>query len=208
MFGVNPVCNFPYESFSFGIMGEFSIRSQYLVTMSYEKSHWKEDQSLTGKMDVAGNTASGGVSLYLYRSFEIETFDLGTGYRFYRGALKGVSGTVGLSFVRANYSVNTVFTDTLFDVTENRMFIDHGTRVLPFAALSYKYQVTRFIALGLQARFRYEEKPTSYIDGMSFTDGPTLHDKDSEMGYFKYTFRGIELHANLLFTFKIREVEE
>jgi hypothetical protein len=43
---------------------------------------------------------------------------------------------------------------------------------------------------------------------MSFTDGPTLHDKDSEMGYFKYTFRGIELHANLLFTFKIREVEE
>jgi hypothetical protein len=208
MFGVNPVFNFPYESFTFGIMGEFSMRSQYLVTMSYEKSHWKEDQSFTGRVNVGGYNTGGGISLQLNRSLDLTTFDVGTGFRFHKGVLKGISGTVGLSFVSGNYCINTDFTDTLFDVTEKKNYFDDGMKILPFIAVAYRYQILPFVALGVQARFRYQEKPESFFTGFNFysvPEEPSSVDNEEE---FRYTFRGIELHANLLFTFKIREVEE
>jgi hypothetical protein len=209
MFGMYPVCNFPYESFSGGIVGEFVIRGNYLVTLSYEKSKWEENQSLKGGRSIGDNKSSTGVSLILKRSLELSTFDIGTGYRMSRGMLRGLSGTAGLSFVGGDFTVATDFKDSLFDVTEKKEFKDEGVKIIPYAALAYLYQFTPFLALGAQARFRYQKRPESFYYGMTLPQFTTPGNPESiDDEEFRYQFRGVEFHINLLFTLRIREVEE
>lgn len=209
MFGMNPIFNFPYESFSGGIMVEFVTRSQLFVTLSYEKSKWDDNQWHAGRSSLVNNTNPDGVSLTIKRSLELSTFDIGTGYRISRGVLRGVSGAAGLSFIRGNYHIATDFTDTLFDIVEKKKLKDEGVKILPYAALAYMYQLTPFIALGAQTRFRYQKKPESFFYGMTLPqfntpeDPASLDDKD-----FRFKFRGIEFHINLLFTLRPKEVKE
>jgi hypothetical protein len=137
------------------------------------------------------------------------TFDIGTGYRWSKGVLKGFAGNVGFSFIGATYSISSRFTDSLFDVTEQRNFSDDGIKVVPFAAISYLYQITPVLAVGTQARFWYQGESKSFTD-IGYGDvfyynynKNVMNDKD-----FKYNFRSAELHLNLIVTFRLKEVEE
>lgn len=208
MFGMNPTFNFPYEAFSAGVMGELVLRGQYLVNLSYEKSKWEEDQSHAGRNSLIDNTNNNGVSLILKRSLELSTFDIGTGYRISRGILRGVSGTAGVSFIRGNYHITTDFTDTLFDIVEKKKLKDEGVKILPYAALAYMYQLTPFIVLGAQTRFRYQKKPERFYYGMTLPQFNTPEDQESiDDEDFRFKLRGIEFHINLLFTLRLKEVK-
>jgi hypothetical protein len=209
MFGMNPQCNFRYETYSAGVMFEYAQHENYLFVLSYEKSKWKEHNSYTGRSVVDGNKSSGGVSLQFDRTFNMGTFDIGTGYRWSKGVLKGFAGNVGFSFIGATYSISSRFTDSLFDVTEQRNFSDDGIKVVPFAAISYLYQITPVLAVGTQARFWYQGESKSFTD-IGYGDvfyynynKNVMNDKD-----FKYNFRSAELHLNLIVTFRLKEVEE
>lgn len=209
MFGIHPQCNFRYETYSAGAMFEYAQHENYLFVLSYEKSIWKDHQSYTGRSVIDENKSSGGVSLQFDRKFDMGTFDIGTGYRWSNGVLNGIAGTIGFSFIGATYSISSRFADSLFDVTEQREFKDDGVKVLPFAAISYLYKITPMLAIGTQARFRYQGKSKKFTEieyGDSFYynyNKNVMDDKD-----FKYNFRSAELHLNLIVTFRLKEVEE
>jgi hypothetical protein len=209
MFGINPQCNFRYETYSAGVLFEYAQNENYLFVLSYERSKWKEHHSYTGRSVIDENKSSGGVSLQFDRTFEMGTFDIGTGYRWSKGVLKGFAGNIGFSFIGATYNISSRFADSLFDVTEERDFKDDGVKLLPFAAISYLYQITPMLAVGTQARFRYQGKSKSFTEIASgdpyYYDYKrnVLDDKD-----LKYNFRSAELHLNLIVTFRLKEVEE
>jgi hypothetical protein len=137
------------------------------------------------------------------------TFDIGTGYRWTKGFLNGVAGTVGLSFVGASYGIESSFSDSLFDITEQRDFRDDGLRLLPFVALSYMYKITPVFALGTQVRMRYHLNPGSFSSVFENSnywrqyEDHSMDDKD-----FKYNLTSGEIHLNLIFTLRLSEVEE
>jgi hypothetical protein len=187
-------------------MCEFVLRGTYLTTISYEKSKWNEVQSHKGHLMLGGNGSRNGVSLQIKRTLELSTFDVGTGFRVSKGTLRGLSGTAGLSFVRGEHSVATEFSDTLFDIMEKKEFRDNGIKIVPFAAVSYSYQFTPFLALGAQARFRHQKKSESFFHGFGlYSQARNLQSIDDD--HFRYKFRGTEFHINLLYTLRIREVE-
>jgi hypothetical protein len=208
MFGINPDCSFRYETYSAGVMGEYAQHENYLFVLSYEKSQWKEHGFYSGR-SVAGNgMGPGGVSLKLDRSFELRTFDIGTGYRWSKGVLNGAAINIGVSFTGVNYQITTSFKDTLFDVTEQREFSDDGVKVLPFAAVSYLYKITPVLAIGTQARIRYRGKPTDFepLIKFGYPDYNQDHSMDDEK--FRYNLTSAELHLNLIVTFRLKAVEE
>ncbi len=207
MFGINPDCSFRYETWSAGVMGEYAQHENYLFVLSYERSKWKESSLYTGRSGIDG-TKSAGVSLQIDRTFEMGTFDIGTGYRWTKGFLNGVAGTVGLSFVGASYGITSSFKDSLFDVTEQRDFRDDGLKLLPFVAVSYMYKVTPIIAIGTLVRMRYHLKPGSFEPVFKFGDYGPYQDHSMDDEAFRYNLTSAEIHLNLIFTLRLSEVEE
>jgi hypothetical protein len=136
-------------------------------------------------------------------------FPPATGYHHCKGILRGLSGSCGISLLAADYMISSVFDDKTFDQKSEKDYKDNGIIAVPFLCMSFSRQLTNFIILGVNGRYRYQ-RDSAFFGGQhipyhSFTSRPSNVFDDVPFGY---KLGGIELSMYVLFTLRLREVKE
>jgi hypothetical protein len=95
--------------------------------------------------------------------------------------------------------VNSVFTDSLYDIQTTGSGTNQGSITVPFIAIGYTWPLIKWCDIGAKVRYRYQKSAVTLGSGET---GSVLGDQGTAVPLL-YNFGGIDGNISVNFHFKI-----
>lgn len=191
-FNISPKFEHSKYLYRFGFHGEIALRVGVVFRWGGEYVKYDDNGTYYGqkKNTLDGIEYEGTLSTSTDLSMVI--FDTGPGFRFKEGLLKDFSIFAGLNSYFLDLNSTSNFKDALFK-TESNSSINHDkTIVLPYGALQYEYPLYERLRLGVNIRYRYQDKKR-----MKETVSVSVNGSSSEPKQIEYRLGGFDIMASV-----------
>ncbi len=179
LLSMTPSFSFPSGVFTGGLGLEVNFRNDVQVYLSFDSFRLKERMDYAGTVFSPGDSLSYPAQLQIHDTLSCQSFHLGVGYTFHHRILKFITLRAGIDWIIADFTVNSVFTNSLYSLSTNTTFTDNGFLVLPEVGATFKYTFQAPFALGALISYRLQ------------TGEKELYSHD-DTGYpLQYSFSGV-----------------
>jgi len=186
-FTMRPEFSFQPINMQGGLGIEFNFRNGLQAYACFDYCRTRNEQSYNGFTKAPGDTLKYGVSLKIRDTLTTGTFTTGIGYTFKNRYFRFISVRLGADVVFADFTIGSVFSDSLYHLETSNSFADRGVLVLPRASASLRYNFRESpFSIGVNSGYRY--LPVSQ----------ELHTKERIKTPLEYDFSGISVSAFLL----------
>jgi len=197
-FSIIPNFSFTRNRQLYQVAFEAIVRERFIAYAGFGTMDWSAGADYAGSRSAPPDSASFATRLHTEHSFNVNVFDLETGYRFQNRFVKNLSVLVGLSIYTVKLDLSSVYSDSLYDVISTGSGTNQGAMVLPHVALGYCWPVASWCDVGAKVRYRYQKSPAE-LDGGATSNG--LSGQAAAVP-LRYNFGGFEgnLSVNVHFT--------
>ena len=186
-FGIHPRFIDNCNNFSGGAGLRFKVREHFIGTIGYSWMNRERKRTYTGSYRIDGYDREYGAELSIRERFTMGVFEWGTGYCFTRRYLRGLMLLIGLNCHTVEHTVESQFTDELYDAATGQRYGDIGYLFLPWGGGGYSYTFAGNFEATLVGRYRYQRNARPLITGSVYSD----HIQ------FDYDFSGVDVSFNL-----------
>jgi hypothetical protein len=198
-FSMDPGFSFVRYKQLFQAAIEAIVRDRFVGYVGYGTSDWSSHADYAGTHPNQFSSAPYACRLHTDYSLHVSVTDIGTGYRFQNSYIKNVSLCIGVSIFAVRLHVNSVFTDSLYDIQTTGSGTNQGSITVPFIAIGYTWPLIKWCDIGAKVRYRYQKSAVTLGSGET---GSVLGDQGTAVPLL-YNFGGIDGNISVNFHFKI-----
>jgi hypothetical protein len=178
---------------------EVIVRDRFVGYVGYGSNDWSSSADYAGTHPVLFGSPTYASRLHTDYSLYTSITDFGTGYRFQNRYIKNVSLLIGVSIFAVRLHVNSVFTDSLYDIQTTGSGTNQGSIAVPFIAIGYTWPLIKWCDIGAKIRYRYQKS------GVTLSSGETgsVPGNQGTAVLLLYNFGGIDGNLSVNFHFKI-----
>lgn len=209
IFGLRPEVRMPYNSIAKGlpwwaISLEGWVNDRFQAVLSFRNFSYGSKKTWESSRVNPFDNKAYPVSLTLDHQLDVLVTGFALGWKLHEGYLKNVMIQAGLETYSAEFSIDSKFTDALYDVSGGTSFSDEGDAiVLPFVGIGYRVPLTRRFSASLMAHYRFQDEALTLSSGDDMGDPvPAMESRGYGYYYkpdFLFDFGGLDIGLNLTF---------
>jgi hypothetical protein len=209
-FSIDPVFAFQKYKQQYQIAAEAIVRGRFVASVGYGTFDWSSSGDYSGNRVNQADGASYACRLHMAYSVHASVTDLGTGFRFPKGYLKNAFLLIGVSIFDVSLNVNSIFTDSLYDIQTHGNGTDRGSITVPSIAAGYEWPLTKWCDIGAKIRYRYQKSATVLDNSNSYDEANGQNGVKQNAMPFRYNFGGLDgnLFVNFHLTFARSEQQQ
>ncbi len=174
-----PSFKFSSSVFTGGLGLEINFKNNMQVYFSFDSFRLKDRRHYTSTVSSPGDSNTYPAQLQINDTFSCRTFHLRVGYTFHHRILKFITLRGGIDWLFADFTVASVFTNGLYNVSAYNTFTDNGFLILPTFGATFKYTFRVPFALGALVSYRFQ------------TDDKELYTSKENSAPLQYGFSGV-----------------